>query len=282
MSEKNLSQEEVDAELLADLFTEDMTVKQRYDKLANLCWQLNNSDYCESMAGRISAGQPDAQALEWEKNHARRFAIERECERLRNRLEHYEGNTDEEGRPHGKGKKYYSLGNWYEGEWKHGVREGFGIEYAEDGTKRYEGNWEKDKWYGEGILIDYRRIRYEGFFEKEPPYGEYQISVKKHSIITYPDGERVEGPLENGNYLCTYPNGDTLECENFSTPGRGRVYPWPRGSGIFRFTDGSKLYGKWYSRDGKDGTFQYIAPDGTKTVRIYEKDELVSETPVEA
>lgn len=279
MNENDVVKKKTDAEWIAALFTEGMTDEQKYDKLSDLFFMTHNSGYCESMAGELASGNPSAQALWWKEVCEYKYAIEEECERLKKRLELYEGETDEEGRPNGKGTKYYLDGMRYEGEWKHGQKDGFGIRYCEDGSKNYEGTWENDQIYGYGVLIDYRNVRYEGFFEKKPPYGEYGLSLEKNSVVTFPGGEVVEGPIDGGRYRCTYPSGDIFECERFSTPGRGSAYPQAMGKGVYRFADGGMLCGRWDYGKHRDEDFEYTAPDGTKEIWRYMDDEVISKTP---
>ena len=45
------------------------------------------------------------------------------------------------GRYHGVGAKLYSKGGGYEGEWRHGLRHGWG-------TSFYDGKWGNDRWAG--------------------------------------------------------------------------------------------------------------------------------------
>ena len=220
---------------LENLYSEGMTDNEKYDKISKLYSMIHNSVYCDSMAGELSTKSPSAQALWWKEVFEHRFIIEDECERLRKKIELYEGESDENGKPHGSGKKYFIFGNWYEGEWKHGKRDGFGIEYAPDGTKRYEGFWENDKHCGLGVLVDYRGLKYEGYFSDKPPYVEYDLSSVKPSKITFPSGEIIEGPLRNGKFRCTCPNGDILECKRFTTPGRGTAVPVPMGEVTYIF-----------------------------------------------
>ena len=282
MGEKELSQKKTDAQWIADLFTDNMTDKEKYDKLSKLLSMTCSASYSDSMAGELSSGNPSAQALWWEEVCEHKYAIEKECDILKAKVELYEGETDEEGRPHGKGIKYFSDGRRYEGEWAHGVREGYGIEYAEDGTKFYEGNWSNNKCYGNGVLISWQGVRYEGFFDLLSYNAiEANLSKEHHSVRTYPNGEVIEGPVNGTNYICTYPNGDTLECKSFVTPSRGSVVPCPSGEGIHTFADGSTLCGYWDNYGKKQNKFHYTAPDGTKTIRYYDNDVLVSESPDE-
>jgi len=268
-------------EWIAALFKEDMTDRQKYDKLCNLYFMVNNSGYCDSMASDLSSGNPSPQALWWEEVYDHRYAIERECERFKNLLEKYEGETDEEGLPHGKGIKYYLEGGRYEGEWSHGKRDGFGIEYVSDGTKRYEGTWKNDERCGYGVLIDYYNIRYEGFFENRPPHDQYSLCREKKIIITCPTGEVMEGPLDNGRYRFTFPNGDDiLECEGFSFPtDMSRHRPLASGKGIYRYADGGILVGKWSFGKPNNDDCVYTYPDGRKEIWKHKFGELRERIP---
>ncbi len=278
MNENKFANKKTDAEWISALFTEDMTDRQKYNKLSTLFFMTNNSGYCDSMAGELASGNPSAQALWWQEVCQYKYAIERECERLKECLEHYDGEIDEEGRPHGKGIKYYLDGSRYEGEWKHGKKDGFGTDYREDGIKSYEGFWEDDYRCGRGVLIDYRGIKFEGVYKKRPPYGEFGLSNEEFSVMTFPGGEVVEGPLENKKYRCTYPNGDVFECDHF-TIGRGNPIPRACYRGVYRYADGGTLSGRWDYGKHCDGDFEYTAPDGTKEIWSYKDNEVISKIP---
>jgi len=307
MNEYDFKKKKSDAEWLADLFDEGMTDQQKYDKLSGFHFMLYNSGYCDSMAGELASGRPSEQALWWAEVCQYKYAIESECQRLKDRVEYYEGETDEEGLAHGKGIWYYINGSRYEGEWNHGLKEGFGTvykadgnkayegewkngkkngfgtDYRKDGTKSYEGFWKNDESCGRGVLVDYRDIRFEGVFKQSPPYGVYGLSKVEYSVITYPDGEVVEGPMENKQHRCIYPNGDVFECEDFiigTAVGRKTACPRPIRRGIYRFADGGTLSG-WWERGYYDGDYRYTAPDGTKEIWRYKDDKLISKTPCE-
>ncbi|MGN0551061.1 MAG: hypothetical protein ACI4I4_04370 [Acutalibacteraceae bacterium] len=270
MCEKNLTLEEQDALELQDIFTEDMTDKQKLDRLVKILSLMNNSGYSDSMAWELSTENPSEQALDWQKNQRRRGAMEREYDRLRLKLESYEGETDDEGYPHGKGKKYYTNGLIYEGEWNHGAREGFGIAYSDTSAYRYEGEWKNDKRHGKGVRTDYRRIREEGTFIDDILSSEHDL------IVTLPDGRRLVRYFKDqgggwgikSTWLCHYQNGDTLDCDWYT-------YSYPEGWGVYTYADGGILKGYW-NRGKKDGEFKYTSPDGKKSIRIYEDDVLVS------
>ena len=61
----------------------------------------------------------------------------------------YEGTTNPEGKPHGKGVMVWSDMGRYEGDFIDGCRHGFGEMRWASGD-RYVGNWSHDKQYGEG------------------------------------------------------------------------------------------------------------------------------------
>ena len=68
----------------------------------------------------------------------------------------YEGDTDEFGRRHGRGKLNYADGSWYDGDWDCGVRHGAGEFHqciGEDKFIVYKGQWYNDLKHGIGQEI---------------------------------------------------------------------------------------------------------------------------------
>ena len=66
----------------------------------------------------------------------------------------YTGELDGHGKPHGRGKKEYSVGggpfkylvgDTYDGEWRHGLYHGRGVLAKADGTVRASGYWRNGK-----------------------------------------------------------------------------------------------------------------------------------------
>lgn len=57
-----------------------------------------------------------------------------------------------EGKRHGQGKYSNSNGDYYEGQWKDDQKHGRGTEATRDGNYRYSGEWENNRWDGEGVL----------------------------------------------------------------------------------------------------------------------------------
>lgn len=276
-----MSKQKTDEQFLAELYTEGMSNQEKFEKASRLYNMLHHLDYCNSMAYELSTENPSAQALWWAEISKHSYAIEEECKRLQKLIEVYTGDVDEAGNPHGYGIKHYTTGNRYEGNWVHGKREGFGIEYADDGRKAYEGNWKNSQEYGTGILIDYRGVKYEGTFG-EYPHKKYTLCKKAWYRITYPGGEIVEGKDADGNDTCTYPNGDVFICEDFTEAGIGGTKPLAYGTGTYKYADGSVLKGRWRRNEYCDGEFEYTSPDGTKEIWKYQNNEVVSKTKVES
>ena len=52
---------------------------------------------------------------------------------------------------HGRGTLYGDNGEYYEGEWVDGLKDGPGTYVKQDGEK-YTGNWKKGKYHGKGKL----------------------------------------------------------------------------------------------------------------------------------
>lgn len=83
----------------------------------------------------------------------------------------YTGETDEEGRPHGKGFLSDAYGAVYEGEFCHGKRCGKGVEYDENGIACYVGEWKDDVRCGFGSEYINGQIIYEGEFAEDRANG---------------------------------------------------------------------------------------------------------------
>jgi hypothetical protein len=151
----------------------------------------------------------------------------KEAERAYKRLENvgYEGETNADGKPHGKGTKYrekaifegewfdgsfvkgkvfHSNGDKYEGEYKDD-KLSFGA-YTFQNGQRYEGGWIDGKINGKGIYT-YEGFRYEGEFK--------DMEFDGYGIYLYSVGNRYEGGWKEGNFhgkgVFTYANGQRFE-----------------------------------------------------------------------
>ena len=148
----------------------------------------------------------------------------------------YEGETDENGLPHGKGVMYYpktELKEWcgikvapkcYEGQWCHGVKSGKGkmLYFAEDMWSRvsYTGDWKNDMPEGTGQLC------------------ECFIDVKKQTLEeTYRyEGDWVAGSRE-GFGVETLKDKRTIMCYWVSDR--------KQGEGLMQRPDGKSFRGVW-------------------------------------
>lgn len=165
----------------------------------------------------------------------------------------------------GKGIKLFTNGNSYEGDFKNGVFDGFGIFTSAKGTK-YLGQFKNGKKNGFGTLT------FEGILSNSKPSSknEKSISVKK---IRY-EGEwkenRKEGngklTIENNGkrklYLGYFNNGKLdgmgfLETDSAKYEGRFKKNRL-NGQGIYINKDGEKYVGEFLNHkfDGK-GTFTF-------------------------
>ena len=130
----------------------------------------------------------------------------------------YEGEVDEKGFREGYGIYHYIEGvhsdaEFYEGEWRHDLKEGRGIYRWESGNE-YDGEWENDCRNGTGTLYYKNGGRYEGGWLNDKRHG--------YGVYTYTSGQWYEAEWDHGNaYWAVYhwPNGD--KCEGrMSNPGK--------------------------------------------------------------
>ena len=120
------------------------------------------------------------------------------------RVTTHEGEVDAEGRPHGFGRAMYADGSTYEGDFRRGVRDGFGTltlpasdddDDEERARVRYVGGWRDDVPHGDGTQISSDGCALEGTFSGGMPVGDV--------VSTYADGVAVRyvGELgEDGDY----------------------------------------------------------------------------------
>lgn len=231
----------------------------------------------------------------------------------------YEG-TFENGVPHGRGiylreDGFGYTGDWvngevsgqgriffpttisvYEGAFTEGRAQGFGVITFNDGGT-YEGEWSEGRINGQGIARYANDATYEGSFRDGLPhgrgeangngtrfpniFGSWQNGVPHGFIlITYPDGTRYEGSIEQGHisgagevvfangivYNGEWRNGHFYGWGRLSHSG-GYLYdgPWRNGIrhgiGTERYTDGSEYVGS-FSLNQREGIGNLSRPDG--------------------
>ncbi|MFN7093768.1 MAG: MORN repeat-containing protein, partial [Burkholderiales bacterium] len=107
---------------------------------------------------------------------------------------------------HGEGKKVYSNGSIYEGDFKFGKRQGQGTLLFPSGT-RYVGDFKDNEFHGEGNLFIHKEFSYEGAFNQGRFHGQGKLN--------FSDGSSYEGEFRNddihGRGKFINANGDSYE-----------------------------------------------------------------------
>ncbi|XP_058819772.1 MORN repeat-containing protein 3-like [Topomyia yanbarensis] len=130
------------------------------------------------------------------------------------RKSHYQGQADLHNRKSGLGKQTQQNGLLYEGEWKNGLRHGYGIVYRKEldtnlYVKVYVGAWRNGQKHGLGIKY-YKDGKYLGLWEKDQRSG--------HGFMWFNNGSFYMGEWSR---------------DLFS------------GSGVFLETNGNRYYGQF-------------------------------------
>lgn len=170
----------------------------------------------------------------------------------------------------------------YTGEWKNGMKDGFGIHHWPDGSI-YEGDWRNDKACGKGKLIHADGDIYEGEWSDDKANGQgvYTHSNgakftgawkddKQHGtgIEIWPDGAKYEGEYLEGKKCgkgkLSFADGSKYEGEFFNNDIHGYgIYIWP---------DEKKYEGTWI-KNKMHGKGKLMWPDGRKYEGDYEDDK---------
>ncbi|XP_044522785.1 radial spoke head 1 homolog [Gracilinanus agilis] len=143
-------------------------------------------------------------------------------EERENYLGEYEGERNEAGERHGKGKALLPNGDMYDGLYEFGKRHGQGTYRFKNGA-RYIGEYQQNKKHGQGMFI-------------------------------YPDGSKYEGDWaddqRHGHGIYFYANNDTYTGEWFAHQRQGQ------GTYIYAET-GSKYVGTWFNGQ-QEGSGEFI------------------------
>ena len=137
----------------------------------------------------------------------------------------------------GKGRLFSINGDYYEGFFKDGIIEGYGMYYSKKSGYKYMGDFKNYKFHGKGKLIYDDKMTYEGNFFEGYKNGEGKLTFK--------DGAYYEGNFEKNIF---------------------------NGKGKFHFKDGRRYNGDWKNNimEGK-GTFNW--DDGCKYVGEYKNNK---------
>ncbi len=123
----------------------------------------------------------------------------------------YEGEVNENGKPHGYGNQTHPNGDTYVGEYKEGVPHGQGRYTFSDDLGTFE--------------------------------GEFNKGVIAKATVTFPSGEKYVGELKgfllHGYGILTHPDGEIYEGE-FNEDGDHHGY------GVLTSVDGVKQEGMWH------------------------------------
>jgi hypothetical protein len=139
----------------------------------------------------------------------------------------YRGNV-KDGVPHGLGIMEYANGDYYDGEWRDGVKSGEGCEFLEDGES-YVGSFLDDARHGKGRCSDAGGDEYDGEWVK----GE--LIEKLYNDSHSQDVTRLEAP--DGRVSYKYANGDLYR--------GGWENGMPEGTGSMSYHNGDSYVGKW-------------------------------------
>ncbi|XP_051847144.1 radial spoke head 1 homolog [Antechinus flavipes] len=143
-------------------------------------------------------------------------------EERENYLGEYEGERNEAGERHGKGKAMLPNGDVYDGLYEFGKRHGQGTYRFKSGA-RYIGEYQQNKKHGQGLFI-------------------------------YPDGSKYEGnwvdDQRHGHGVYYYPNNDTYTGEWFAHQRQGQ------GTYLYAET-GTKYVGTWLNGQ-QEGAGEFI------------------------
>lgn len=148
------------------------------------------------------------------------------------------------GKLHGYGRYFTIKGEYFEGDFKHGVASGNGVFIHPDGNT-YIGQWHNDKTDGQGYEIFTDGSKFEGNFRSGKKNGK--------GIYNWIDGSNYDGyfkdDLLNGYGYYKWPDNSSYEGE------------WKdnlmNGKGIFTFADGSKYEGDFVNNK-RSGQGKYI------------------------
>lgn len=148
----------------------------------------------------------------------------------------YEGETDENGLPHGQGVIYYPKGeleSWcgfkvapkcYDGQWCHGVKSGQGkmLYFVEDmwSSVRYIGGWKDDMPEGTGRLCEsFRDVQARTLVDRYSYEGDWVAGVR--------EGFGIESSKDKCTTMCYWVSG------------------MKQGGGLMQTPDGRSIRGIW-------------------------------------
>lgn len=190
------------------------------------------------------------------------------------------------GRLYYRARYIFPNGDYYEGNYDHGIRHGHGIYESFDQLNRYQGEWKNGRKHGQGQETFAHGITYMGSYKYGWRSGEglmtwkdgrtYQGEFNKDQItgkgeMKWADGRHYVGSFENakmhGSGSFVYPDGKSYEGEY--------MYDKKHGRGVYRW-DGHEYNGEW--RDGQMHGLGYLAKRGEEQKMVlFEHGKLKKE-----
>uniref|UniRef100_A0A7S3ACP1 MORN repeat-containing protein 5 n=1 Tax=Haptolina ericina TaxID=156174 RepID=A0A7S3ACP1_9EUKA len=149
----------------------------------------------------------------------------------------YEGEFDDELRPHGLGCRTWADGRRYDGNFVHGAREGQGAERSAVGDEEYDGEWVADERNGKGTLRLPDGGVHEGFFRAGRRHGL--------GLLRYSDGSSYEGEwlddLQDGVGNFYFADKSTTGADMYG--GHWQQGQW-HGHGVYSYSSGASFDGE--------------------------------------
>ena len=137
-----------------------------------------------------------------------------------------------EGVRDGIGRLEWSNGDYYEGDFKNGLRHGKGIMVEQNGARKYEGTWVLSQKEGKGKEIFANGDRYIGEYSRDRFNGEGELVTRGGTYTgSFKDGLRDGFGTMQFRTNCRY--------EGFWVKGR------MNGKGLYIWPDTRKYEGQW-------------------------------------
>lgn len=171
----------------------------------------------------------------------------------------------------GEGKIYFGEELHYAGQFRNGLRHGWGVETPPN-SSRYEGEFSDDIRHGKGKLFQSNGTLLEGEWVEGRPEGEFSIA--------FPSGNRYQGHFQHGALhgygVMVYANGHRYEGQWLDGAKTEGKYYWTdkeyyegafdangrTGFGKYYYADGARYEGEW-QRDEIQGQGKLFFPDGS-------------------
>jgi hypothetical protein len=137
-----------------------------------------------------------------------------------------------EGVRDGPGRLEWANGDYYEGDFRNGLRHGRGVMVEQTGKRRYEGTWVLSQKDGKGVEVFANGDKYIGEYSRDRFHGEGEL-VTKGGVYhgSFKDGLRDGFGIMQFRTNCRY--------EGFWAKGR------MEGKGLYIWPDSRKYEGQW-------------------------------------